>query len=234
VLLGTAQGNQLDARPAEARPDLRLSDGGGAGYDSAASLASRSPRVGAYLNSVAVPQTDLRVTVEVVDSSRFGAGTELRWRRDRGRWWSGILFRLEDAHAHQLATVTYGFSGQPKRIAIGDLAYRAHSDGLRMSVRVTDEHSGAEAASLKVASSDGLITIPDGPTLRCTQVGARPGRTLQVTDGESTAMTITWEPMTWWGFAEGSATLGDAALGDSTVLVACLAFQYFIPKTGGA
>jgi hypothetical protein len=183
---------------------------------------------------VTVCQTDLGVTVEVVDWSRFGAGTELRWRRDRSRWWSGILFRLEGADDHQFATVTYGFSGQPKRIAIGDLAYRAHSDGLLMSVRLADEHSGAEAASLKVASSYGLITIPDGPTLRCKQVGARPGRTLQVTDGESTAMTITWGPMTWWGFAEGSATLGEATLGESTVLVACLAFQYFIPKVGGA
>jgi hypothetical protein len=175
-----------------------------------------------------------RVTVEVVDSSRFGAGTELRWRRDRSRWWSGVLFRLEDAHDHQLATVAYGFSGQPKRIAIGDRAYRAHSDGRLMSVSLTDEHSGAEAASLKVASSYGLITIPDGPTLRCKQVGARPGRTLQVTDGDSIAMTITWGPMTWWGFAAGSATLGEAALGETTVLVACLAFQYFIPIASGA
>jgi hypothetical protein len=169
-----------------------------------------------------------------VAASRFGVGTELRWRRDRSRWWSGVLFRLEDAREHLFATVAYGFSGQPKRIAIGDRAYRAHSDGRLMTVRLTDEHSGAEAASLKIASAYGLITIPDGPTLRCKQVGTRPARTLQVTDGESTAMTITWGPMTWWGFAEGSATLGEAALGESTVLVACLAFQYFIPKAGGA
>ena len=167
-------------------------------------------------------------------SSSFGAGTELRWRRDRSRWWSGILFRLEDDHGHPLATVAYGFSGQPKRVIVGDRAYRAHSDGLRMSVRVTDEHSGAEAASLKVARSSGTITIPDGPTLQCKPVGGQRGRTLQVTDGESTAMTITWEPMTWWGFAEGSATLGGVALGESTVLVACLAFQYFIPKASDA
>jgi hypothetical protein len=167
-----------------------------------------------------------------VASSRFGAGTELRWRRDRSRWWSGILFRLEDAHNHQFATVTYGFSGQPKRIAIGDRAYRAHSNGLSMSVRLTDEHSGAEAASLTLAGSSGQITIPDGPTLQCKQIRARPERTLQVTDGEATAMTITWGPMTWWGFAEGSATLGEATLGESTFLVACLAFQYFIPKAG--
>jgi hypothetical protein len=36
--------------------------------------------------------------------------------------------------------------------------------------------------------------------------------------------------MNLWGSAEGSAIIGDAELGDSTVLVACLAFHYFIPR----
>jgi hypothetical protein len=167
-----------------------------------------------------------------VSSTRFRSGTELRWRRDRSRWWSGVRFVLKDTEDYVCAAVADGFSGRPRRIVVGDRAYRAHPDGLLMSVRMTDEYSGAEAAVLRFKRSNGLITIPDGPTLRCERVAEQSARVLQIFDGELTAMTITWEPMSRLGFAEGSATLGDAALGESTALVACLAFQYFIPKAG--
>jgi hypothetical protein len=52
---------------------------------------------------------------------------------------------------------------------------------------------------------------------------------LRIVDGDLIAMTVTWGAMSLWGSAEGSVTLGDADLGESTVLVACLAFHYFIP-----
>jgi len=167
-----------------------------------------------------------------VDSSRFRAGTELRWRRDRSRWWSGVRFVLKDAQGYACAAVTNDFSGRAKRIVVGDRAYRAQPDGLLMSVRVTDEDSGAEAAVLRFKKSDGLITIPEGPILRCERFADRSERTLRIFDGVLTAMTITWKPMSLWGFAEGSATLGEATLGENTALVACLAFEYFIPKAG--
>jgi hypothetical protein len=172
------------------------------------------------------------VTVERVDSRRFGAGTQLRWRRDRSRWWSGVRFVLTEPTGYVCASIADGFSGRAKRIVVGDCAYRAHPDGLSMSVRLVDESSGAEAAVLRFKKSSGLITIGDGPTLRCERVADHSERALQILDGDETAMTITWEPMSRWGFAEGSAFLGTATLGENTALVACLAFQYFIPKPG--
>jgi hypothetical protein len=170
-----------------------------------------------------------RVTVEVVDSTRFRAGTELRWRRDRSRWWSGVRFVLQDPTGYVCAAVADGFSGRAKRIVVGDRAYRVRPDGLWMTARVIDESNGADTAVLRFKKSSGFITITDGPTLRCERVGVTE-RTLQIFDGDVTAMTITWKPMSRLGFAEGSATLGEATLGDDTALVACLAFQYFIPK----
>jgi hypothetical protein len=165
-----------------------------------------------------------------VDVSAFRAGTELLWRRDGGHWWSGGRFVLKDAANRQYAVVTYGFWGRPKRITICGHAYRAQRPGSMMGIRVFDEDSGAEVAVLRFKKSFGLISIPDGPTLRCQHVGQRSERTLQILNGEVTAMTITWGPMNLWGSAEGSAIMGEAALGESTVLVACLAFHYFVPK----
>jgi hypothetical protein len=175
-----------------------------------------------------------RLRVQRVDRSAFRAGTELRWRRSGGHWWSGVRFVLEDAANRQYAVVTYGFWGRPKRITIRGRAYRAQRPGSMMGIRLFDEESGAEAAVLRFKKSSGVITIPGGPTLRCQLGGQRSERTLQILHGEVTAMTITWRPMNLWGSAEGSAIIGDAELGDSTVLVACLAFHYFIPRSAGA
>jgi len=99
-----------------------------------------------------------------------------------------------------------------------------------MGIRLFDEDSGAEVAVLRFQKSYGVITIPGGPTLRCQRGGQRSQPTLQILDGEETAMTITWGPMNLWGSAEGFAIMGEADLGESTVLVSCLAFHYFIPR----
>jgi hypothetical protein len=165
---------------------------------------------------------------QTVNPNRLRAGTELHWRRG-GHWWSGHRFVLEDGTAYGHATVAHGLLGRPKRIVIADRAYRAQRPGSLMGIRLFDEDSGAEAAVLRFKKSYGLITIPDGRTLRCEHIRGRSERTLRIVDGDLTAMTVTWGAMSLWGSAEGSVTLGDADLGESTVLVACLAFHYFIP-----
>ena len=99
-----------------------------------------------------------------------------------------------------------------------------------MSVRVTDEDSGAEAAVLRFEKSSGVIAVPGGRTFRCERVAGRSERTLQIFEGTLTAMTISWEPMSWWGFAEGSAMLGDATSGESTCWLPASPLSTSYPK----